>query len=100
MSWLGGLASCAINPVPQASWSGWPQLGCLRRPLCRPSWHKDISLYVSAVPILYNSDFLSAKTLFWRERCASREILHKQRLLHVFSQGGQTVAGYAQIKKF
>src|ERR1700733_12722476 len=68
MSWLGGLASCAINPVPQASWSGWPQLGCLRRPLCCPSWHKDICLYVSCVPMLYNSDFSFGKTIFWRTR--------------------------------
>src|SRR5579872_4841824 len=84
MSWLGGLASCAINPVPHASWSGWPQLGCLRRPLCCPSWHKDISLYVSGVPILYNSDFLFGKTIFWRQRSVSCERVHFYWLLGDF----------------
>src|SRR5579863_8283534 len=90
MSWLGGLASCAIKPVPHASWSGWPQLGCLRRPLCGSSPHRDICLYGSGVPMLYNSDFLFGETIFWRKRRAVGEIMHKLRVFGSFDEVAPT----------
>src|SRR6201994_4574168 len=100
MSRLGGLASCAMKPVPQASWSGWHQFGCLRmfRPLCCPSWHKDICLYVSGVPMLYNSDFLFGKTIFWRKRRGRCEMVHKRRVFEDSASRGTGGLRYAQIK--
>src|SRR5277367_3039690 len=55
MSCAGGAPRRATNPVPHASWSGWPQLGC-----------RDILGYRGTNVSKYNAEFQCGKLIFCR----------------------------------